>query len=351
MRASSPAAEHQGCLSGRTLPRFQLAADARHALAAYLAVSAKERHSSPFDARQQLLARSGCFQCHARDVEALSPLEEVGSKIADKDLGKVPGQRTPRLAGVLSKYQRSHLTAAIRDGVKSPRYTYRMPAFGDKAQAIIQALAEADGELVDQPEAAAPPIANPELSAQGPALVGTSGYSCVNCHLWKGKHLAAPEPGAAAPELTTVTHRIRRDYFDRWLDHPARIQPRTPMPQIFRKDQPALLASVLEGDPWRQKDALWSYFALGAEAAEPLSLPPTPVPTPAAGEPPLVVQIPLHMPDESVVESIVVLFDTHDALVYDVGTHALRDVFIGARLLRAAQGPALLRAGGDAGEP
>ncbi|MCI0460619.1 MAG: hypothetical protein L0Z62_27000, partial [Gemmataceae bacterium] len=306
-------ADH-GCMSGQTGPRFTIAPPVRRAVTAYLAVSAQERHPSPFEARQQLLRRSGCFQCHHRDGEILSPLEEIGSRITDKDLVQLAGQRTPKLTHVLAKYQRAYLRAAIRDGVKGvrgERYSYRMPAFGAHAEPIVQALAEGDGDLIAEAEPAPRRIADPELPAQGPNLVGSAGYSCVACHLWKGRHQSAPEPGSAGPELTTVTSRIRRDYFNRWLEDPSRVQPRTPMPRIFHKGQPALLATVLDGDSRRQKDALWAYFALGARAPEPVALPATPLPTPAAGAPPLVAQIPLHLPDNTVVESLCVLFASH----------------------------------------
>jgi cytochrome c551/c552 len=335
---NAPAA---GCLSGTAGPRFSLAPPVRSALTAYLAVSAQERHPSPFETRRQMLSRAGCLQCHSRDAETLAPLEVIGSRITDKDLSQVAGQRTPKLTNVLAKYQRSYVLKAIRDGVQGTRaagFTYRMPAFGDHAEPILQALAEGDGDLVTDIEPPITRIADPELPAQGPNLVGSAGYSCVSCHTWKGKNLSAPEPGAAGPELTTVTTRIRRDYFDRWLEDPSRVQPRTPMPRIFHKGQLALLTTVLGGDPQRQKDALWSYLALGVQAPEPVALPATPFPPPAAGAPPLVAQIPIHMPDRSIVESLLVLFGSHDAFVYDVGSASFRQHLTSARLLRVPKG-------------
>src|SRR5262249_53011004 len=47
-----------GCFSGRTLPRFSIDHATRAALAAYLAVAARERYPSPFEAGQRLLVRN-----------------------------------------------------------------------------------------------------------------------------------------------------------------------------------------------------------------------------------------------------------------------------------------------------
>jgi hypothetical protein len=333
---TAAAGPEAGCISGASGPRFALDDESRRALAACVAAAPRERHPSAPDARRRALARAGCQQCHVRDGEGPSTLELLAGQVGDKDLRDVPKQRVPKLTQVVAKFQRPYLTATIRDGVKSPRSTFIMPAFGAETDWILQALAEDDGDLADAPDPVPPEVKDPEFSTQGPALVGAAGYSCVNCHLWKGKHIAEPEPGSAGPELTSVTTRLRRDYFDRWLEGPTRLQPRTPMPQIFRKGQPAALAGVLGGESQRQKDALWAYLSMGDACADPRSLPPTPMPTPAAGQPPLVAQIPLHvkLPEAKVVEAILVMFGTNDAVVYDVGAMSLAHVFTGARLER-----------------
>jgi hypothetical protein len=333
---TAAAGPEAGCISGASGPRFALDDESRRALAACVAAAPRERHPSAPDARRRALARAGCQQCHVRDGEGPSTLELLAGQVGDKDLRDVPKQRVPKLTQVVAKFQRPYLTATIRDGVKSPRSTFIMPAFGAETDWILQALAEDDGDLADAPDPVPPEVKDPEFSTQGPALVGAAGYSCVNCHLWKGKHIAEPEPGSAGPELTSVTSRLRRDYFDRWLEGPTRLQPRTPMPQIFRKGQPAALAGVLGGESQRQKDALWAYLSMGDACADPRSLPPTPMPTPAAGQPPLVAQIPLHvkLPEAKVVEAILVMFGTNDAVVYDVGAMSLAHVFTGARLER-----------------
>ncbi len=319
-------------------PRFALDDSAKKELAAYAAVAARERHPSDFDDAQRRLRRAGCQRCHSRDSERPSPLEEVGSTLGGSNLQSVPFLKSPRLSNVWSKYTGEYLFASIRDGVSAVRhskYSYRMPPFGKEAQDFALALAAGDGDDIEAMVKGLPAPADPTLSPLGPALVGFGGYSCVSCHIWQGKSFAEPDPGAIGPELTSVTRRIRRDWFDRWVEDPARLMPGTPMPQIFKHGLPATLP-VLGGDAAKQKEALWAYFSLGKDAPAPKPLPLLPLEVPKDG--PLVAQIPLILPDKKVVEALCVLFPSNDLLVYDVGTRAVRAVYVGARVLRSVKG-------------
>jgi hypothetical protein len=189
-------------------------------------------------------------------------------------LETVPFQRAPRLTNPHQKFTRAHLRAAVRDGVRglrAPRYTYVMPDYGALASELVRALAEADGELPDVNDAPEPSVNDPTLgSLAGPTLVSSAGYACVSCHVWQGRMLAEQDPGSTGPDLTRVVGRIRREWFDRYLETPTRAHPGTPMPAIFPKGQPATLRAVLDGDASKQRDALWAYFSMGGPAsAEP----------------------------------------------------------------------------------
>jgi cytochrome c551/c552 len=331
-----------GCLSGRTSPRFEFDTATRAALAAYRAVAAREKYPSPFEERQRLFGRSGCLQCHARDSDHPSPLEQAGSMLGGSLLESLPFQRLPRLTNPHQKYTRSHLVSAVREGVsglRSAQYSYRMPAFGPQAETLVQALAESDGEL---PAGADPPSrlpADPNLATlAGPSLVGFSGYACVACHVWNGRMFSDPDPGAVGTDLTRVKDRIRRDWFDRFLENPRRCYPGTPMPGIFPHGQGATLVSVLDGDVAKQKDALWAYCVLGKDAPSPKPPPPLPVTAPNSAETPVVAQIPIRLSSGDFLESICVLYSNNDLLVYDVGTTAPHSFYTGAQLLRHVQG-------------
>jgi cytochrome c551/c552/glucose/arabinose dehydrogenase len=334
-----------GCLADRpgSGPRYPALDDrTREALAAFLEVAPAESHASPVASRRRQLERAGCVRCHQRDSDRPPPIEAVGATLGGAFLQVVPFERTPRLNDPLQKFTRRHLVAAVREGVAGLRpaeYTYRMPAYGAEAETLVQALAEADGELPDGDDPPSPPAADPTLGTlHGPALVGSRGYSCISCHVWGGRQLSRPDPGAVGPDLTRVVGRIRRDWFDRYLEDPSRSHPGTPMPAIFPRGRPATLGSVLDGDPSRQKDALWAYFAAGTAAPAPEPPPPLPIAAPAAGAPPLVAQVPIHMPAAGVVEAIVLLTPTHDLVVYDLASHAPRHVLTGARILRTVEG-------------
>ncbi len=328
-----------GCLAGNTLPRFKLEGAERKAVLAYLPIAASEKHLSPFASRQRLLEQLNCVRCHQRDADRPPPLEAIGSTLGGAWLQNIPFQRTPRLTNPHQKYTRAHLRTAIAEGVsglRAPAYTYRMPAFGPHADAIVQALAEADGELPDQADPPARQADDRTLGTlTGSTLAGFQGYSCISCHVWNGKQFAQPDPGAVGTDLTRLSGRLRRDWFDRHLENPARTHPGTPMPSIFMKGKPAMLASILDGDAARQKDALWGYFALGKAAPEPQPAPPLPIAAPARGEPALVAQIPVRMPDGEVLESICILTSDHDLAVYDLGTFSLHSIYSGGRIERS----------------
>ncbi len=337
-----PTNESRGCLSDKTLPRFALDESARRAIEAYFAVAAREKYPSPFETRQRIVRHLGCARCHQRDSDRPPPIELAASMLGGSNLETIPFQRTPRLHFVHQKFTASHLLAAVREGVaglRHSRYSYRMPAFGDHAVVALQALAEADGDLIATTDPQPQESTDPTLgSLTGSQLVGFQGYSCVSCHIWNGQALADPDPGAVGPDLTKLSGRIRRDWFDRFVENPLRHNPGTAMPSVFPHGQPATLRTVLDGNAARQREAMWSYLAIGKSAPPPKPAPPLAVTAPAMHEPALVAQIPLHMPGRQPVESISVLTADHDLVVYDLGAATIRNVFVGGQILRVAQG-------------
>jgi mono/diheme cytochrome c family protein len=334
--------KHSGCLGGKTLPRYDLDRLTARSVAAYQAIADREKHPSPFHARQEALERAACARCHQRDTERQPAIEETGSTLGGAYHQYLPFQRTPRLTSAHEKYTRAHLLRAVCDGVsglRPSRYTYRMPPYGPEAANLVRALAEADGALPEDSDPLEQVSPDPTLGPlNGPALVGFQGYACVSCHVWNGRQLSESDPGAVGPDLTRTIGRIRRDWFDRYLENPARAHPGTPMPAIFPRGERATLRTVLDGDPARQTEALWSYFALGKDAPSPKGLPPLPIDAPAPGEPPLVAQVSLHLPAGGLVESICMLSPSHDLFLYDLATYAIHSVWTGGRILRTVEG-------------
>jgi hypothetical protein len=335
--------DSSGCLSPKgDAPRFAMDAATRRAITAYLEVAGQEKHPSPFSAGQERLARAGCVRCHQRDSDRPPPLEVAGSTLGGAFAQEVPFQRTPRLTYPHQQFTRTHLLSAVSQGVSGLRaagYTYRMPSFGADAAALVRALAEGDGELPEALDPPPPAPADPTAGTlAGPLLVGSQGYSCISCHLWNAQQFSTPDPGAVGPDLTRVPGRIRRDWFDRFLEAPLRYHPGTPMPGVFPHGKKALLTTVFDGDPAKQCDALWSYFALGKKAPSPKPPPALPIAAPAVGEEIIAAQIPIRVADGSFVESLCLLSEKHELVIYDLATAAPHSFWTGAQILRTVQG-------------
>src|SRR5262249_6965062 len=200
-----PIRRQSGCVWGiTTLPRFKLDRQAREALDRYVGIPQESERKifgfefsprsqidvpSEFDKRQRLLRHFKCHRCHQRNEERSAPIEEIGRTQWTPFLYRLPFQRTPRLTQATAKFTPEYLVNTMRDGVTGLRpewYSYRMPAFGQHAETIVQALAEADGDVSDvgkklsviSPDSAKAAPPEPNLTAQGPELVGFSGYSC-----------------------------------------------------------------------------------------------------------------------------------------------------------------------------
>ncbi|MBI4606216.1 MAG: hypothetical protein HY721_29975 [Planctomycetes bacterium] len=350
----------RGCLAGRTLPRFALTSAERAALEAFLAAAREGWRDSPFQTGQLTLRRLGCIRCHPRAPGDASPLEGVVLRVHHEMFpARLPYLRVPSLAGAGSRFQPAYLLEAAERGVSGVRphwYTYRMPAYGPHGREAVRALLEGDGELVDLPveapaEARPPgvpgapgvpaapgaPAAGEDaaLAEEGRALAGHGGYACIACHAWKRSSDFHAEPGSAGPDLTAIARRVRREWFDRWLEEPRRFLPATPMPAFFPH---GAARSQLGGDPEREKEALWRYLA-GAPAGKPPRMrPPSPLPPPRPGERPRASQLPLRVPGSGAVEALVVQLPSRDVLVYDVERLALGSWWEEAALLRDDSG-------------
>ncbi|HEY2413075.1 MAG TPA: PA14 domain-containing protein [Pirellulaceae bacterium] len=70
------------------------------------------------------------------------------------------------------------------------------------------------------------------FAAAGPRLVTTDGLACTSCHQ-VGSVLPMKAPlNARGPDMSMLGSRIRREWFDRWCNNPARIVPRMEMPAV-----------------------------------------------------------------------------------------------------------------------
>jgi hypothetical protein len=105
------------------------------------------------------------------------------------------------------------------------------------------------------------------LKSIGRFLVGGKSLSCIKCHTF-GNYEAT---GIQSISLTIMTHRLREDWFYRYLLNPAQYRPGTRMPSPWPNGQ-SLLPTILDGDALRQMRAVWTYLADGTKAGVPLGL-------------------------------------------------------------------------------
>jgi mono/diheme cytochrome c family protein len=214
---------------------------------------------------QVAVTRLQCLACHDRDGRGGVPAERAkfftGREESLGDQGRLP----PTLTGVGGKLQAPWLREVLASGAGVRPYLHtRMPKYGEANTAELAAWLK----QTDPPPTATfdrvPAADKPHQI--GRDLAGSKGLNCIACHTFRGR--AAAIPGL---ELTTLAERLEESWFHRFLEQPQRFVPLTVMPG-FWPDGQSPLPAVLGGDPGRQRDALWQYFARGPEAPEPAGL-------------------------------------------------------------------------------
>ncbi|MCA9049213.1 MAG: hypothetical protein KDA89_10825, partial [Planctomycetaceae bacterium] len=98
-------------------------------------------------------------------------------------------------------------------------------------------------------------------------LVGDQSLSCIKCHTFD-KYKAT---GIQSLDMTTMTRRLRRDWFHRYLLNPSVYRPGTRMPSAWPNNK-SVVPTILYGDPAQQIQAIWDYLSDGSKAAIPSGL-------------------------------------------------------------------------------
>ncbi|HEY2411599.1 MAG TPA: PA14 domain-containing protein [Pirellulaceae bacterium] len=263
-----------GCLDrqSNSTPKYGLSDE--QAVALGVAISALKEPARELAADvvvNQELIRFNCVACHqrgnlggilaARDSFFVSDMPEMG------DEGRIP----PSLNGVGAKLTSEWLDHIFAEGAKDRPYMLtRMPKFGTaNVGSLTKSLELADVALVK----AAPPLkkmsADDErrIKAGGRRLVGTQGFSCIKCHTFADQRSS----GIQALSLTTMTKRLRHDWFYHYLQNPLAYRPGTRMPTAFPDGQ-TTLPKVLDGTVDSQIEAIWRYLSDGDKAIFPVGL-------------------------------------------------------------------------------
>jgi hypothetical protein len=157
----------------------------------------------------------------------------------------------------------------LADGPKDRPYMFtRMPMFGSQnVGGLAAAIEKADAALVQPETTASIDDEDKRFKAVGRRLVGSQGFSCIKCHTFADKR----STGIQALSLTTMTRRLRREWFHHYLLNPMAYRPGTRMPTPFANGK-TTLPGILDGSVDLQSRAMWAYLEGGDQAILPLGL-------------------------------------------------------------------------------
>ncbi len=258
----------RGCLTEeppRGAPRFALEPDERQALVAALRAATPPELPSPRERLEGQLARLGCLACHARGEQGGPDAGrrryfQVERELDLGDEGRLP----PRLDRAGAKLRPAWLEAVLLEGERSrPYMKTRMPRFGPaNVEPLLALFQEVDGPLRDERE----PDFSVDAVEAGKRLVGTKGLGCIQCHEFAGH----PSLGIPAVDLARVHERVYPGWFRELLMDPIAINMNTRMPTFWTDGKSPV--DVLEHDPARQVDAIWTYLSLGSSMPVPEGL-------------------------------------------------------------------------------
>lgn len=244
-------------------PQLQLSAEKKAALIAFSKTGTQSLgHNDKSEAAERKFHSLRCDACHQRDgLPAL--LDSTHGETA-KLTAHIAGanerldQSRPHMTFIGEMLQTTYTQSVIAGslGYKTrPWLEMRMPAFPAHAASLSEGFARMHG--VDPAEKVAH-TSDPALVAIGKDLISADkGFGCTTCH---GLGDTAP---TAAFEVQGVyfehaSERLRREWFDRWMDNPISVTPNTKMPQYApngNSPNPALNGSAKD-----QFNAMWHYL-------------------------------------------------------------------------------------------
>ncbi len=259
----------EGCLAETppaAVPNYHLSDAQRSELAAALTTPAAETASQSI---HRTLLTFNCYACHSRD--GWGGVEE-GRNASFESLIKEMGDESrlpPTLTGAGDKLNEAWIRHILEHSTED-RKNYmvaKMPKFGIANVGSLTALfVKAD----QQPVAATPkefPEPDYRIKAAGRQLVGGAALSCIKCHDFR----EYPSTGIRAISLTTMTRRLREDWFQRYMLNPLEFRPGTRMPAPWPNGR-ASITDVLHADTSLQIRAVWKYLADAEKAAIPVGL-------------------------------------------------------------------------------
>lgn len=261
-----------GCLDEKTragVPIFALSNQQRGDIAAAIEDARKPAAGEPDTQHQiqQTMLTLNCFACHTREKwgGVSEPMNHlfVGSIPEMGDEGRVP----PSLDGAGDKLNEAWLRTILNEGARDrPYMATRMPKFGtQQTGSLTPKLITADA----QPPLEPIELPQPEhrLKANARLMVGDQALSCIKCHTFE-KYAAT---GLQSLDMTTMTRRLRHDWFHRYLLDPQKYRSGTRMPAAWPRGR-SVVPHILDGDSNVQIEAIWIYLLDGNSAKVPSGL-------------------------------------------------------------------------------
>lgn len=253
----------RGCLAAaeqvpETAPGFAFTETERAALLSFCNQGfASLEHRIDVEISARYSASLRCTACHDRDgVPNL-----LGEVFFEESLTGRPPELVPSLTWVGEKLQRSwmeELIAGRLDRRARPWLNLRMPHFPVRAADLAAGLAAEHG--VAKTETVAPP-ADPNQVRDGQRLTlqAPQGFFCIQCHA-VGEQKALGAFDHKGINFALVGRRLRRDFYERWITDPMRIDPASKMPKLAPDGKTSNIKAVYDGDAQRQFSAIWAYL-------------------------------------------------------------------------------------------
>ena len=257
----------RGCMSKApgAWPHFDLTDEQRGWIA-----SALPKMENPVLSDQQQVHKTltalNCIACHERTgLGSIAPERKAlftGTQPALGDQGRVP----PPLSHVGAKLTPEWIAEVMLRGKRQRDYMdASMPQFGEANVGHLVKLFE----KVDDLEAAVLPKVSSmkESKDAGYDMVGTDGMSCIACHEFNGQKTGE----IAALDISYVTQRLKKNWFNLYMRQPSRFHPTVIMPSYWPGGQ-STRPEILGGDSAQQIDAIWNYLGDGSRAKKPAGL-------------------------------------------------------------------------------
>jgi mono/diheme cytochrome c family protein len=335
-------------------PGYRLATQDQSALKAYYSQPRPgEEKLSPQARGRDLLVQHNCLACHQREgverathsLPALLQDKLVAVAEAHGELAPlVPAMTPPALNSVGDKLHDAALVESIsREGqphrpyllVQMPKFKLTQEELGSltayftasdripRRIGVPPVIANGTGET---PILQAGETPTPRLLAAGPRLVTADGLACTSCHAVGSVQPAKAPLNARGPDLSMLDKRIRREWFDRWCDNPARIVPRMEMPSVK-----VPVRGVLNDNVHDQLAAVW--HILNTPGFEPPE--PNPVRVlrlsgiPEKNELPIVIHDVVKYGDKTYLFPLVIGLPNRHNILFDLETNRLAAWWLG----------------------